>query len=418
MAEKSFELNSEQNLNITLRGDLLIHGQKGNDIQVSGDKFEFEESKSGLILNGSGDLKLRLPSSMDLNVLSVNGDCAIEDLSGSTFIEEIKGDLSLKRMGNISVSNVNGDLTGRNIDGDLSINNVRGDVLVRNIQDLALSELGGDITATNVEGSISLRRINGDVKVRHVTGNLDIAEGGRDLNLRNVSGLVNIGKIRGDIRLRGALAPGKHHFNASGDIVIRWPKKVPLLVEATASEIRDRLSLEVVSQEKGYFSGKMGSGDSILILIAEGRIILKEDSEQNDSWDGYQEFEFDIASDLDGLGVYIAGEINSRLTEWSTRLEKEFGPAFTAKIEKTAQEASARAEHAAERAVRKAEKAAIKARWHTSQNHWSPPQPPRPRAQSKAANMSEEEKLKVLRMVEKGIISPDEASTLLEAIEG
>lgn len=416
MAEKSFELYSEQNVNIILNGDLVVRGQKGDDVRVSGDKFEFEEGKSGLTLNGSGDLKLLLPHSMDLSLQSVNGDCDIEDFSGRTFIEEVKGDLLLRKVANVSVTSVNGDLTGRNIDGDLSITSVRGDLKVRNLYDLAISELGGDITVTNVEGSISLSKINGDIKVRHVTGNLEIGEGGRDLNLRNVSGLVKIGRIRGDIRLRGALSQGKHHLNANGDIVIRWPKKVPLLVEATASEIRDRLSLEMVSQEEGHFSGKIGSADSILILNAEGRIILKEDTEQHDSWDGYQDFEFDIASDLDGLGVYIAGEINSRLTEWSTRLEKEFGPAFTARIEKTAQEASSRAERAAERAVRKAEKAARKARWHTNQSNWSP-QPPQPRAQSKEANASEEEKLKILRMVEKGIISPNEASTLLEAIE-
>jgi hypothetical protein len=46
---------------------------------------------------------------------------------------------------------------------------------------------------------------------------------------------------------------------------------------------------------------------------------------------------------------------------------------------------------------------------------WKPVTPTPP---SKEKQATEAEQLKILKMVEKGIISPDEASTLLEAIEG
>ncbi len=99
------------------------------------------------------------------------------------------------------------------------------------------------------------------------------------------------------------------------------------------------------------------------------------------------------------------------MSDWSSRFEREFGPEFASRMDKTAQEAAVRAE----RAARKAEKAIKKVRWQAE-----PGGTPhaRPAAESKERVATEEEQLKILRMVEKGIISPEEASALLQAIEG
>jgi hypothetical protein len=127
--------------------------------------------------------------------------------------------------------------------------------------------------------------------------------------------------------------------------------------------------------------------------------------------------DFDIDIDFGGLGEYFSTEINNRMSELSARMEKEFGPSFTAKIEQTAKEAANKAERAAERAVRKAEQAARKARYQADRSSWNAPQPPARPQSPKENKATEEEQIKILRMVENGIISPDEATTLLEAID-
>jgi hypothetical protein len=153
-----------------------------------------------------------------------------------------------------------------------------------------------------------------------------------------------------------------------------------------------------------------------LILNAKGRIILKEASSGQSSWEDFKKSDFDFEVDLNGLGEHIATEINDRMNEWSIKLERELGPAFTTKVEKSVLNAADRAERAAEKAVQKAERAAKKARWQSRQNIWTTPAVSTP-SSAKEKKATEEEQLKILRMVEKGIITPEEANSLLEAIE-
>ena len=153
-----------------------------------------------------------------------------------------------------------------------------------------------------------------------------------------------------------------------------------------------------------------------MLLNAKGRIILKEADAPDKQYGDPMDMDFDIDMDFGGLGEQFSTEINNRMSEFSARMEKEFGPSFTAKIEKTAKEAAIKAERAAERAVRKAEQAARRARYQADRTSWNAPSPARPRS-PKENKATEEEQIKILRMVENGIISPDEATTLLEAID-
>ena len=152
------------------------------------------------------------------------------------------------------------------------------------------------------------------------------------------------------------------------------------------------------------------------MLEAKRRIILKGIQSGSEPWEDYGGQEYDIEADISGLGLHIAGEINSRMTELGQRLERQFGPEFAARMEQKAQKAAQKAEQAAEKAVRKAEKAAKKAQWQMNRRYPPSATPKAPKSQGTKA--SEEEQLKILKMVEKGIISPEEANELLAAIDG
>jgi hypothetical protein len=221
----------------------------------------------------------------------------------------------------------------------------------------------------------------------------------------------------GDIRLRGGLTTGKHHLAANGNIIIRWPEEAPLVVEATAAAFDIRLAMEDVVEQDGAFSGHIGDGETVLRMEAKGRIIIKAMDTFAEPWGDQPEEEIDWEFDLDltGLGQHITSQINDRLGEWSSRFESGLDPELSADIERRVRDAAARAEKAAERAMRQAEKAAKKARWQ-AKGSWSPPAPSRS-APTKETRATAEEQLKILRMVESGVIKPEEAETLLEALE-
>ena len=412
MAEEKIATGKSPQLHITCHGDLLIKGWAEQSVLLKGDGYTTEEDEKGLVIESHGDLKLLVPASSTINISENHGDLAANNLAGEFLIHQVAGDLAVNNLGSVTVDSASGDVRVQNLAGSLNIGEVMGDLAVRNVEGIEIKTIYGDFAAKNIVGKVSLISVMGDVNLRTVNKDVTIEAGFRDVNLRNMGGLLKVTDAKGDIRLRGGLAPGKHHLNAQGDIVIRWPVIEPVNIEAKAPSIRNRLVLSDLVEEDGFLSGRLGEGETFLFLAAKGRIILKETAK------GSQEAgaDFEVELDLNGLGEQISSEINYQINEWSRRMETQFGPEFAKNIERKAQKAARQAEKAAERAMRKAEKAAQKVKWQSDQSAWQPPsRPAKPMTKDKKA--TEAEQLKILQMVESGVISPEEATTLLEAID-
>ncbi len=413
MAQERIETGKSPQLHITCHGDLLVKGWAESSVLINGDGYTAEEVEKGLVIESSGDLKLFVPAGAEINVPEVNGDLAAKNIDGEFLLHQVLGDLTVSNLGPVSVDTANGDIRIQNLSGTLGIGEVMGDLSIRNVEGIEVTSIYGDFAAKNVVGGVQIISAMGDVNLRTVNKDVTIDEGYRDVNLRNIGGRIKVLEAKGDIRLRGGLAPGKHTLNAQGDIVVRWPVIEPVNLEAKAASIKNRLILSDLVEKEGFLSGRLGDGETFLFLDAKGRIVLKEANRGQKSWQQEAGAVFEVDLDLNGLGDQISSEINYRIDEWSKRMETQFGPEFAYNIEKKAQEAANRAEKAAERAMRKAEKVAQKVKWQSDQSAWQPPA----RAATKEKKTSEAEQLKILQMVESGVISPEEATTLLEALE-
>lgn len=397
-------------------GDLKIRGWAEPSVLIKGETTEITEGEKALNINGSSDLRLMIPSATTLSITEVNGDLAVKNVAGESDISSASGDVFLKNIGPVELGTVHSDLSVNNLAGDFSAIEVMGDASIRNGLGVKISKVYGDCAIRNANGDIAIGVVMGDLSLRTVNGNVDVEEVYRDAILRNLGGINLVANADGDIRLRGGLAEGKHQFNANGDIVIRWPAHAPVDIQAAAPKITWRLELEDVQEEDGRLTGHIGDGGTYLMLEAKGRIILKGLQTGSEPWEEYSGEEYDIGADISNLGIHIAGEINNKLTELSQRMEHQFGPEFAARMELKAQKAARKAELAAEKAVRKAEKAARKAQWQMNRKYGPTSPPTAKKAQPRAA--SKEEQLKILKMVEKGIISPEEANDLLAALDG
>lgn len=410
------ETGKAPRLLVRCQGDMQIRSWAEPAVLVQSGEYETSESDKGIAIDGSSDLVLVVPAESEILIEDVAGDLDVRNLDGQLAISSVKGDAALQNLTGAEIAVIHGDLAARNLNGPLKLEELMGDGGLRNVADLELQKVYGDLVAHNVNGAVHIAEVMGDVSLKTVNGDVHVTLGHRDVNLRNLGGLTTIGLAHGDIRLRGGLAPGKHSLKADGDVVIRWPASEPLNVEGRAPRIRNRLPLEAIREEEGFFSGRLGDGETFLLLEAGGRIILKDidATTGTEGWEEFAEVDLEFELGLEDLGQHIAEEINSRMDEWSTRMERKFGPEFAARMERTAQEAAARAEKAAERAMRKAEKAARRASWHSRRGAPSPSAPKSQAPQEPQATV--EEQLKILKMVETGVITPDEANTLLEAI--
>ena len=413
MASKRIETGHGPELIVHCRGDLKIRGWAEPAVLVKGDLLKNNAVEKVNHIESDGDLQLMIPSASVVTIAESAGDLTVKFVGGDIHITETKGDAYLHSLGNVEVNDVQGDLSVRNLSGHFTANEVLGDVSFRNVLSVFVAKISGDCSIRNVNGDVQLNAIMGDLSLRTISGNVTVDEVYRDVILRNLGGQTLIGQVYGDVRVRGGLATGKHSFKANGDIVIRWPAGTPVDIQATAPKITCRLNLEELVEDPNFLSGHIGQGSTFLILEAKGRIIIKGLQKDAVSWDDHTYNDLDFEAELSGLGMHISGEINNRMNELSQHLERKFGPEFANRMELRAQKAALKAERAAEKAIRKAEKAARKVQWQMARTP-----PPRTKAKSGRSQVSEEEQLKILKMVEKGIISPAEANQLLTALDG
>jgi DUF4097 and DUF4098 domain-containing protein YvlB len=410
MKKEQFEIGKAPHLTVECMGDLDVRSWGETAVYLKGDQYETTEQENGMAVHSHADLRVMLPAGAQLTVTAAHGDLSVKNVEGIIEIDQVMGDAALRDVGALAVRRVHGDLTARDVNGPCAVEEVLGDAIFARVGNINVKRAHGDCILRTVTGPANLGEVMGDASLKSITGDVNVGTGHRDVSLRSVGGLVNVGDAHGDIRLRGPLAPGKHHLNAQRDIVVRWPAASPISVIATGHEVLDRLGLAQTGRDNGSFVGHTGESDTTLILNAKGRIILKAaDSAEDENFDGG--FNLDLEAEIAGISQRVSTEINSRMAEMNSRmselasrLERKFGPEFSAKIEAKAQKFAARAERQAERAMRHGRHAGHPGFTFTT-------------AATKERKATEEEQLRILKMVENGVITPEEANTLLDALE-
>lgn len=416
MAKETIKTDKSPQLSVICQGNLKITGWFESNILAKGDSFESSEEDKGLIFESAGDLNLLVPSDATLVVIEVGGDFSVKGISGEMIAHDIRGDARLRNISKMTIDKVNGDLTARNVADTIFVQEVMGDMLARNTAGITATAIYGDCSTRSNDGQIIISSVMGDTNLISITGDVNIEKCHRDVNLQGIEGKVTIDRAEGDIRLRGGLSEGKHNLRAGGDIVVRWPFDMPLYIEATAPQIKNSLPLIDIVEKGGTLIGRLAEGQTYLSLIADRGILLRSGDSPKHVWQEDPATQYDYELELDRLGDKISAEINQRINEWSKQMEGKFGEDIAYQIERSAEKAATRAERAAEKAMRRAEKAAQKASWHAARGSWSEPTTSN-QSSSKEKRATEEEQLKILHMVENGVISPDEATELLEALE-
>lgn len=410
MSSQRFESGKAPYIEIKhCRGNLVVRTWNEPTVQADG-TFNAQETEPGLLFSAEGDLVMTVPRTATLTIGEVGGDAVLKNSEGPLHVQTVRGDLVLQNSAEANVEAVFGDLSVRNLSGSLAAEDVKGDIAVRNIDgNMVVTTVFGSISARNVTGSVSLHEVMGDVALATVNGDVDLATGRRDANLKNIGGEIRAEQVMGDIRLRGGLSSGDHFLNAKGDIVVRWPLSAPVNLVANSAAIKNKLLLEDLVEKEGQLIGRVGDGKTNLTLNADGRISLKDAQMIDPKWsNGEAEPDFNMNFDFDfgELGTRISNEINDKVSRFTQEFENRFGADFGQTM---ADEAAKRAEEAAARA----EQAAKRMR---STRPTPPPPPPPPPAPK--TPISAEEQLKILKMVEQGKISPEEAEVLLDALNG
>ena len=424
MYKKSIPTDESPVIGLEIDGNLSLKGWENSEILVkceSEEDLTIETQEEQVRISCQRDCMIRVPYGAQMNVARLEGNANIKLVEGALSIQDVRGNLNLRSVGPVEVDQVQGNLAAKNVAGDLRAGAVRG-----------------NLTAKDIEGDLL---VNGPVE-----GNLKIddLEGGAQAS------------AQGNITMRLDPRPGKsYEFDAQGSLVCRIPADASAEVEISdASNFHINLPDANLPKDRGTpFTFTLGEGDASLKLSAGGNLIL---SNLTISF-GMEDFDFDLGEDFGGSVEAISEQVNQQIQAQMEMVEQQLNtqlsnlsslvesmqlsPEQADRISQRAREVSERvnartqekirraqeklnrkleaARRRAEMKARAAERAARDRRRKTdsfSQTFGrstvqTPPPPP-------SEPVSEEEHLLILKMLEQGKISIEEAEKLLQALEG
>ena len=413
-----FSVDQTNTLLIRAAGDVLIRGwdQTGVELLCDGGRAFKEEPEQKLArVVAKGDLYLSVPAGMAVRVEYISGDALISGIRGRLDIQKASGDLTIEKCAQVDLGVTGGDLTVREIFGPFNIQRVSGDFRGEAIMGgLVVESVGGDSTLQIGGGGVRLRT-GGDLT-------LVLPRDGAEEVVVKAGGDVNI-HVAEEINAQLDLSSGGH------DIRIEVPGHVSSIEEPT-------------------YSATLGSGARPVHVRSGGDLLVTEEV-----WDE------------DDLGDDIEEQIN----DWEERkmnLDSQHGDwdNFEQRIRDRTEAAARRAEDRVREAMDRVERqnrqrGDLFSRFGFNFNFPTPPTPPAspaapaptakpapvakpaPMAGSQAARteaqtaktelvaepdagippssgVSNDERMLVLKMLQEHKISIEEASQLLNSLEG
>ncbi|HEY43562.1 MAG TPA: DUF2089 domain-containing protein [Anaerolineae bacterium] len=355
----------------TIGGDLRLSGRRDTQFEAQAPEqgtLTVDQDDDRITVSCRSGCLIFLPAAARVEVEQVGGDARVIGFTNELMMKTVGGDLSLRRVARSTFELIGGDLHARKVDGDLTVDRI-----------------GGDAIAEKVEGDVRLRSV------------------GADLVLHNVTGLVEA-TVGGDASL--SLSPKADASSvviAGGDLSCRLPEDVSVQITMKAGgDMAMPSEVERVS-ENGATVIRLGDAETAIELTAGG-----------DLWLRVGKMEMDFAEDFVGS---VMGELDARLAEMEARFNAIGAGMYTFDAERigervrhSVERARRRATKAQERAAKRAEKYAHKyGRRHSITIGGPEPREPL---------VSDEERLTILRMLEQGTISVEEAEKLLKTLGG
>ncbi|WP_162909180.1 SHOCT-like domain-containing protein [Aggregatilinea lenta] len=366
-------------------GDLTVRGRVGSDLTIDGDGVKVEQmgAEQPYLIRCSGDCRMSVPQDVPLVVQQVGGDAKISELGDA-----------------------------------LDLGAVGGDLVLRSVQTVQLGAVGGDLRLKWVEGDVTIKAIGADAAIREISGSVQIAAVGADLYLHNVEGSCDVDRVGADLVLNMDFSPeNEYHFNVEGDILCR------VRAEANARFIVPLEMPVELDVEANVFDSE--DGEHQIVQIREGRAVIVVEEANEMRLVGETE-DYVI-----NLGIQIEEEIEARMSTLEEQLNRQLS-GLDERIQAWAGQFAPQAEHYADRAQRQAERALDRFRRNMERQKgkrkrasgtrsfefsWGSSSGPAAAARPNAEPITEEERLMILRMLQEGKISLDEAERLLAALD-
>lgn len=334
----------------------------------------------------------------------------------------------------LTLSNVRGDLRIGQVRASITAGSISGDASVRRIGPITFSQIYGDLFVSGASGAVSIGEVFGDARLREVDGPLSVSAVRGDLHAEGLRGGATAGTVNADLYLRPPYVPSAvYRFRVGGKARITIPANASVrLILRAGGHIRSTVPNLDLIEEEGMTVAILGDGAALLEITAAGHILLVPEVTEETEWGAW-------VSGMENIGVVVEARIAEAMALLEDRLEEALRSVDSEEIRRQVERAAERAresieryarrareaaEREAERARREAERRAERARQEAerarmqaerAERRWQRASGQRPQPRPAAID---EEILRVLRLVEEGKITPEQAADLIAALEG
>ena len=284
---KNYEAAQEWMEDLTFRVD-----SDGRQISIvthypgrTGGEENFWRFLRGIRYKASIEYTIEVPSRFSAEVSSTSGDVQVTSVEGECAVYGSSGDVFLKTIGgNAFVGVSSGDVEIRGVQGDIQLRSSSGDAMIR--------DAGGSINLAASSGDMEVYGVSGDATVELASGDfvIDGCEG--DVVSRTVSGNAILKDVLGSVRAvagsgdvsMNILPVGEKEFRvntSSGDVsvVFATPERYGFLLDvSTASgSIEGDLDIQLDKVSRRVLRGVVGSGKGTLTIeTASGNIVIQQ----------------------------------------------------------------------------------------------------------------------------------------------
>jgi hypothetical protein len=331
------------------------------------------------------------------------------------------------------------------LDEKLAIDVVHGGLSLRNLTEVNLGVVHGELYAKYLEGDLLVGQIQGNVQAREIQGACKFEEVNGNLDLREVEDNIQA-TVQGNARLRlSAMLGSDYQLQATGNVNCRIPADADLHLELASEAQIIKLQLPDGSEtiKEPNYELTIGEGRARMQIKATGTIYLAGEGGWETTWEpadveDFNELNMQIAQQIEAQILEqmetVTRQINEKMSDLSQRVgQAGLSPEETERIMEQARQVSEREaerlNRIQEKLERKLETAQRKRELHNKRRqsmkiHVGKHKPrvawgsARSAVETPQEQVSEEERLTILRMLEQKKISLEEAEQLLAALEG
>lgn len=365
---KRFNLGKSPRVEINrCDGDLEARGLSRQDIALESDTSPFQVTATedtAVVGEMEGSCAIRMPEQGHLRIGSLSSQLTLKGVLGTTEVDHIGGDCIARHTGSLKLGSIDGDAHLRHSDSPITVDAVRGDA-----------------TLCDIDAPITIKHVGGDFWGRNLPAGLQIEQ------------------IDGDLALHTDFSPGSsYQFATRGDILFRVPSNANArfkMPRQTAIRVDDDLT---IIDEGGQQIIVLGTGAAEVQVSAAASIRVQSD--ETCDMEGGRAFTFD--GNIDAYMTDVSAKLDAQMSQIEARLN-DLPDRVRSRIERKLEVAQRKVESA----LRDAEQSGGSAQYTCcGQVVCALAHEP----------ISEEERLAILRMLERGTITVQDAENLLATL--